>query len=33
MCKRGGSPKVKSPINYVEYKVFEQMFSNFLTDK
>ena len=25
-------PKVKSPINYVEYKVFEQMFSNFLND-
>lgn len=34
VCVRGEAlPKVKSPINYVEHKVFEQMFSNFLNDK
>ena len=33
VCVRGDAlPKVKSPINYVEYKAFEQMFSNFLND-
>ena len=34
VCVRGEAlPKVKSPINYIEHKAFDQLFSEALKDK